>query len=134
DQYRCIGRGNGLYQLPKFLDLSGFANDLLQLVRFRSTGLEGSVLLDEPMPLSTACYSMKQFLWSKWLGKVIDGTGLDGFHSELRRGIGSDHQHGNIRPVLLEMLEKFVTTHSTQPGIGDHHEKLVPFQTGDGIL
>ena len=54
--------------------------------------------------------------------------------SLLQRGVGSDHQGWQIRPLAADFAEKFVARHAAAPRVGDDHEKIFAAEQTQRLL
>ena len=125
DQRARVGLGDGLDQLAQRAHLRAFADDVLEAINLRGAGAQGLVVLEQAMALGAAAHGVEQFLGGERLGEVIHRAGLDRLDGELGRGVGGEHQRGQVGPLGADFGQEFVAAHPAEPGVGDDHEEFL---------
>ena len=62
------------------------------------------IFAQQPVAFGATGDGVEQFLRRERLGEIINRAGLDGFNRELGRGIGREHEGGQVRPAAVEFF------------------------------
>ena len=112
-------------QFPQFAHFRRFADDLVEAENFAGARTQRGVLAQQPVAFGATRDGVEQFFRRERLGQIINRAGFDGFDGELGRGVGREHEHRQIRPLLADPGQKIVTAHAAEPRVGDDHEKFL---------